>query len=108
MGWNNGRGWSNNNGGYNNNRGYNDRGYDNRNNGGYNRNYDRDDDRGYNNNRGYDSGLRYDEGTKCTLTYNNNKTVIILRKGREQYECRDLETLRVDWFYEHELEPVQE
>ena len=108
MGWNNGRGWNNN--GYNNNRGYNDRGYDNRNDGGYNRGYDDRNDRGYNNdNRGYENnGLRYDEGTKCTLTYNNNKTVIILRKGREQYECRDLDTLRVDWFYEHELEPVQE
>ena len=102
MGWNNGRGW-NNNGGYNNNRGYNDRGYDNRNNGYNNRGYNDRDDRGYNNNN-----LRYDEGTKCTLTYNNNKTVVILRKGREQYECRDLDTLRIDWFYEHELEPIQE
>ena len=103
MGWNNGRGW-NNNGGYNN-RGYNDRGYDNRNNGYNNRGYD---DRNYNEDRGYNNNLRYDEGTKCTLTYNNNKTVVILRKGREQYECRDMETLRIDWFYEHELEPIQE
>ena len=108
MGWNNGRGW-NNNGGYNNNRGYNDRGYDNRNNGYNNRGYDDRNDRGYNDDRGYNNNnLRYDEGTKCTLTYNNNKTVVILRKGREQYECRDLETLRIDWFYEHELEPIQE
>ena len=98
MGWNNGRSWNNN--GYNNNRGY-----DNRNNGYYNRGYN---DRDRNERGGHDNGLRYEEGTKCTLTYNSNKTVIILRKGREQYECRDLETLRVDWFYEHELEPVQE
>lgn len=108
MGWNNnGRGWNNNN--YNN---YNDRGYGN-NRGGYNndrgynnRDYD-DRDRGYNN-HGYESNLRLEEGTKCTLTYNPNKTVIIIRRGREQYECRDIDTLRIDWFYEHELEVVQE
>lgn len=109
MGWNNGRGWSNNNG-YNNNRGYNDR-YDNRNDrGGYNRGYDDRNDRGYNNNNRDDfvSNLRLEEGTKCTLSYNPNRTVVILRRGREQYECRDIDTLRTEWFYEHELEPVQE
>lgn len=100
MGWNNnGRGYN----GYDrrpygDNRGYNDRGgYNNRNNG-----YD---DRG-----GYQqqNNLNISVGTRCSLTYNPNKVVCVIRQGREQYECRDIETLKVDWFYENELVPMDD
>lgn len=104
-------GYYNNNGrGYNNNRDYNDR-YDGYNNRGYDnrRGYN---DRGYNNNRDYDdrpqSSFKYAPGQKCRLVACPSVEVSILRCGREQYECRCLSDLKVEWFYEHELELVEE
>lgn len=97
MGWNNnGRGYNGyDNRPYGNNRGYNDRNYNN------NRNYD---DRG-----GYtQNNLAIPVGTRCSLTYNSDKVVCVIRQGREQYECRDVETLKVDWFYENELVPMDD
>lgn len=94
-------------------RGYNDRYDDRRNNydrGGYDRrnNYDR----GYNNNRDYDdrpqNNFKYAPGQKCRLVACPSVEVSILRCGREQYECRCLSDLKIEWFYEHELELVEE
>lgn len=78
----------------------------------------------YPNNRGYNSGRpQYSDpgyspydGPQNNGKYNigdvlnvigHNITVHVVRIGREQYECR-LPDLRTEWFYEHELEPVQE
>ena len=94
----NGGGWGR---GYNNNRGYDrddryDRGYDNRR-----------DDRGY---RGYDdaprNNFKFSVGQKCYLKDYPDTVVSIIRRGREQYECR-LPSLDTQWFYEHELEAVE-
>ena len=96
MGWNNGRGY---NGNYNN--GFRNNGRNFNNDRGYNNGYD---DRG-----GYpQNNLNIPVGARCALTYNPNKIVCVIRQGREQYECRDIETLKVDWFYESELNPLDE
>lgn len=89
-----------------------------------NNNYDQ---RGYYpNNRGFNERSQYSDpgygrGGYDDRPQNNGKynigdvlnvighgiTVHVVRIGREQYECR-LPDLRTEWFYEHELEPVQE
>lgn len=112
MGWNNrdwnndrrsgGGGWGN---GYNNNRGYDDRrSYRDDRRGGYDR-FDRDDrDR-----RDYppQQQFAFNVGQKCTLKDYPDVVVSIIRQGREQYECR-LPNLSTQWFYEHELQAIQE
>lgn len=99
---------------------YNNRDYDRR--GGYNRGYDR----GYNN-RGYDRGYdrpNYDHGYddrgyeappappkfadgQKVIVISTGEEVTVLRKGREQYECR-LKDYRVFWFYESELAAIDD
>lgn len=51
--------------------------------------------------------LNFPVGTKCTLKAYPDITVSIIRLGNEQYECR-LPDLRTEWFYEHELIPIDE
>lgn len=52
--------------------------------------------------------LSYNLGTKCkVLTSKDNIVVTIIKVGREQYEVR-MPDLSIGWFYEHELEPVNE
>ena len=70
----------------------------------------------YNGRGGYQQPMQYDDrppilnypiGTKCTSKSFPDITVSIIRLGNEQYECR-LPDLRTEWFYEHELEPIEE
>ena len=79
--------------------------------GGWGRGYSND--RGYDrrdNYRGYDDAPRNDfkfaVGQKCYLKDYPDTVVSIIRRGREQYECR-LPSLDTQWFYEHELEAVE-
>lgn len=51
--------------------------------------------------------FKYSIGQRCALKYNPEQQVVIIRLGREQYECR-LPNLSTDWFYEHELVPIDE
>lgn len=52
--------------------------------------------------------MNYDLGTKCRVkTAKDNIVVTIIKVGREQYEVR-MPDLTVGWFYEHELEPINE
>lgn len=100
--------------GYSNNRGYNNRGYNsNFQQRGYNPNYDnRYDDRGYNDRPQYEDQpqqtFKYKSGDRLKLVAMPDIQVSVLRCGREQYECRCYPSLQVEWFYEHELAPIEE
>ena len=50
--------------------------------------------------------FKYNRGQLCELAYAPGTRVVVLRAGREQYECRILSSLRIDWFYEYELIPI--
>lgn len=51
--------------------------------------------------------FRFRPGQKCRLTYMPDIEVLILRIGREQYECRILNDFRIEWFYDSELEAIE-
>lgn len=46
---------------------------------------------------------KFDIGQICTLTYSPSTKVEIIGQGHSQYLCRDIVTLKKDWFYDSEL-----